>query len=502
MALNKRKEEVEFGDYQTPAPLAQSAIQVVKKHLSIVPHTVVEPTCGWGNFLIAAADVFPDADTVIGADVNATYIAQTQQRISSRTDSKRFSLNHADFFQVDWRALLQDARQPLLIVGNPPWVTNAALGAVSSGNLPEKTNFQGHRGLDAITGKANFDISEWMLIQNLHWLDHRTGAMAVLCKVSVARKVLLYAWKQSLGLCKAKIFKIDAGQHFGAAVDACLLVVESEAKKAEKVCDVYSDLEDKEPETSFGYDDTMLVADLKLFHQYRHFLGGDENYTWRSGVKHDCTKVMEIEKTDDGYRNKLGLTFELESNYVYPLFKSSDIAHSRLGVPRKYVLVPQKRVGEDTAAIELTAPNTWAYLNDNAALLDRRGSSIYKKKPRFSIFGIGDYAFADWKVAISGFYKKLDFKCIGPVEGRPAMLDDTAYFLSCRSEAEARFLADLLNSDGAKSFFESMVFWGDKRPITVELLKRLNIAALAENLGLGAEYQRYVQARHLEDQST
>jgi len=34
-----------------------------------------------------------------------------------------------------------------------------------SENLPKKSNFQGLRGLDARTGKSNFDIAEWMLIR-------------------------------------------------------------------------------------------------------------------------------------------------------------------------------------------------------------------------------------------------------------------------------------------------------------------------------------------------
>ena len=37
--------------------------------------------------------------------------------------------------------------------------------ALASPNLPSKSNFQNRKGLDAVTGKANFDISEWMLIQ-------------------------------------------------------------------------------------------------------------------------------------------------------------------------------------------------------------------------------------------------------------------------------------------------------------------------------------------------
>ena len=36
-----------------------------------------------------------------------------------------------------------------------------------------------------------------------------------------------------------------------------------------------------------------------------------------------------------------------------------------------------------------------------------------------------------------------------------------------------------------------MVFWTDKRPVTADLLKRLDLSALAEALGRGPEYRAF-----------
>jgi hypothetical protein len=52
----------------------------------------------------------------------------------------------------------------------------------------------------------------------------------------------------------------------------------------------------------------------------------------------------------------------------------------------------------------------------------------------------------------------------------------------------------MLNSEPAQQFFESMIFWTDKRPITSEILKRLNLSALSVELGCELEYLQY--ARH------
>jgi hypothetical protein len=79
----------------------------------------------------------------------------------------------------------------LLVLGNFPWVTNSQQGTIGSDNLPKKNNFQSHIGLDALTGKSNFDISEWMLIHAMQWLQNRDATLAMLCKTSVARKLLI-----------------------------------------------------------------------------------------------------------------------------------------------------------------------------------------------------------------------------------------------------------------------------------------------------------------------
>jgi len=56
--------------------------------------------------------------------------------------------------------------------------------------------------------------------------------------------------------------------------------------------------------------------------------------------------------------------------------------------------------------------------------------------------------------------------------------------LACQSQAEAECLAQLLNSRPASEFYNSLVFWDAKRPLTVEILRQLNLAAVARELGL------------------
>ena len=169
--------------------------------------------------------------------------------------------------------------------------------------------------------------------------------------------------------------------------------------------------------------------------------------------------------------------------YVYPMLKSSAVARRDAGTGSRFMLVTQTSVRDETDNIRERAPQTWAYLQSHADLLNRRASSIYRKRPPFSVFGVGSYSFAPWKVAISGFYKKLAFLAVGPCKGKPVVFDDTSYFLACQTTDEAEYLASLLNSSTARSFYGAFVFWDSKRPITVELLRRLAIRRLADELG-------------------
>lgn len=76
----------------------------------------------------------------------------------------------------------------------------------------------------------------------------------------------------------------------------------------------------------------------------------------------------------------------------------------------------------------------------------------------------------------------MDFRVVGNLGGRPIVLDDTSYFIPCESETQARDIARLLNSDVAKEFYEAFIFWDAKRPITIELLRRLDLDALVSEL--------------------
>jgi hypothetical protein len=225
--------------------------------------------------------------------------------------------------------------------------------------------------------------------------------------------------------------------------------------------------------TRVGHRDGKTIGDLDAFDATLHLVGKSPQ-KWRSGVKHDASSVMELTRTPTGeFINGLDETVTMEGDLLFPLLKGSDVGSNKQW-REKFTIVTQRFVGESTDQIKTIAPLTWKYLEDHGTQLDARGSSIYAKNPRFSIFGVGDYAFKPWKIAICALYKKLEFRLIGPIEGKPVMFDDTVYFISFDSKEEAEVALAQLNSAEARRLLNSMIFWDEKRPIKTTILNAVD----------------------------
>lgn len=165
------KEKIAYGDFQTPEPLAAQVVSLIKE-LFPHPSVIVEPTCGTGNFIKAAISAFNGQIQYYGFDINTAYTDQLRQTVIN----KQCFIEPSDFFEKNWEQFFSGLRhEAILIIGNPPWVTNSALSVLNSNNTPGKSNFQNQKGFAAKTGKANFDIAEWMLIKLIESLKNKKG---------------------------------------------------------------------------------------------------------------------------------------------------------------------------------------------------------------------------------------------------------------------------------------------------------------------------------------
>ncbi|TCK27335.1 type I restriction-modification system subunit M [Pseudonocardia endophytica] len=452
----------EFGDFQTPLELATRIATLLD---AAGYSRVLEPTCGRGTFLSAVAA--PDQDR-IGVEVQPSHAAAAAT-FGTILQRNVFTLSLGT--DLPWTS-----DGPLLVVGNPPWVTSADLSRFGSANVPVKTNDRGLRGLEARTGSANFDVAEYIWIKLIRELAPQEPTIALLCKTQVARNVLAHCAELDLPVSGGRLYPVDSMRWFGANVDAGLFVLDVRPGAASYTCAVYESLGSGPTGRRFGMVDGRLVADVDGYAATRA-ADGRCPFVWRQGIKHDATQVMELVSVSGAPHTKAGDPVDVEEEFLFPLVKSTDLFRGRTASAAKWMVVPQRSLSSPVSFS--LAPKLWTYLSTHASVLDGRKSSIYRKRPRFCVFGVGDYSFAPYKVAISGMHKTPQFRLVSPLDGRPVVFDDTCYFLSFDDLATASVVCAILRSSPARTLIESLVFWDSKRPVTKKLLQRIDILVLA-----------------------
>lgn len=475
--MEKKKE---FGDFQTPAVLAEKMIQILKAK-NIFPSVVVEPTCGKGSILLEADKILCPKKS-LGIEIQKEYV----DSLLAVADEK-ITVLHADIFSsMEAIKTFIGNKENILFVGNPPWITNSELSANNSGNLPKKSNRDNTRGIEAITGKSNFDISEYIIRELTDEFADKKSVYAFLCKTSVAKKIMTRIWKQKRQYKSAEVFPIDSKKYFDAAVDACFFILDFSEKNAAAEMTVYDSIDSGIPKCKSGWVSGVYLEDISKRDCLK--LYGKSAFVWRNGIKHDCAKVMEFSVTDDGQLlNGYHENVQIEEDLVFPYLKSSDIANGQT-TPKKQILITQQRIGEQTSFIESKYPATWKYLLNHSADFEKRKSVIYKNKSRFAIFSVGEYSFKPYKIAVSGLYKNLNFQLIEPYNGKPVLLDDTCNFISFDTKKEAEFVLELLNSPLVAEYLNARISWDSKRPVKTEILNSIDLFKVAEKLNQKEKY--------------
>jgi hypothetical protein len=438
-----------LGDFQTPPALAAEMLAALHAR-GVRPACVIEPTCGRGAFLRAAAQTYDGAQQIIGVEWQAERYGPELAQIAA--SDRRITTHFADAYALDFAALAAGAGE-VLVVGNPPWVTTAALGKLAAGApQPRRSRDHGLRGLDARTGAANFDVAEFLALKLITDLQRRRFVLALLVKESVARKVVASALRRGMPLRAAEIVRIDARRWFGVAVDACCLIVhggdDGAAPPKIAVRDAFEGA--VVAWLAAGHDDDRAAVPA-----------------WRQGIKHDAASVFELRRAGTHWYNAAGERVDIEPEYVFPLWKARALHAGE--APADGLIVPQRRLGAPTGALAESAPKLHAYLSRHARRLAARKSSIYRNAPPYAIFGVGPYTFAPWKVAVAGFYAEPRFRVIGPLEERPVVFGDTAYFVPFADEAPARAFAARCTDPATAAAISTQVVRG-KRPITKRLL--------------------------------
>jgi hypothetical protein len=454
--------EKELGDYQTPLYFTDIICKYLRNELNISSSDIIiEPTCGIGNFLKSIAKFFT-YNQLYGIDIDNAKLDKVDKTIPN------LKLINADIFTFKFENI--DKNNSFLIIGNLPGITNAELSKINSKNLPTKSKFRNEMSIDARMRKNNFDISEYIILKIIDEFKDTTSTIAFLCKTTIPRNVFIELDRNNIEYSFIKQLNFNSFESFNIDADTCLFIIQFGGTPLKnKTCEVADISNPSEILHKFGFKEDKFYLDMDNIQD----IDGKCQMEWRLGVKHSCAGVMELICENNQLKNKNGENVSIENNLIYPLLKSGDLKKPIINETSKYVIITQQKIRQDTSYIETEAPKTWQYLNDNKKYFEKRNNSLYKNTPDFSIFGIGDYIFKKYKVAISGFYKKPIFSLV--YSEKPLILDDTSYFLSFDNYDYAYITMLILNSPLVKKFLKNIAFIDSKRPYSKKVLKRIDI---------------------------
>lgn len=456
------------GDFQTPEELARLVWTVVDAADADV---IVEPTFGLGSFLTTIPDDCRAG--VVGWEINKEYFNDTAGRLAD-VRGRVFKLIPGDIFDSRPEDIPVAPDASVLVIGNPPWVTNSEQGSLGGDNTGKKYNLKGLPGFSAMTGKANFDISEAIILRLIsHFKGRcRQAQFAILGKFTVLRNLMQLLAKDP-AVSAFEYHRIDSAYYFDAAVDAGLIKFRVGAPHhAEITCPIFQGVGGP-CVGEIGFAGGHLVYDVEAYNRASFIeTGSFRHYVWRQGIKHDLSKIMELTEQGGSLRNGLGEKVDVEDECLYQLYKSSDIYNGRKS---RYVTPVYQRDLQDTMEdLPEKYPRLYRYLTKHRKLFSARKSSIYKDRHPFTVFGIGEYTHARYKVAIAGLYPEPVFRILKP-EPRPVALDDTGYMLATDSHREALYLLAILSMDETRDFLRAISSPTDKRRFSKDVLSRVLI---------------------------
>jgi hypothetical protein len=169
---------------------------------------------------------------------------------------------------------------------------------------------------------------------------------------------------------------------------------------------------------------------------------GECAYRIRHGLKDDAKAVFSVDRE---------LLRELEPTHVYPYLRSKHVVKWGLFGHDRF-LVPQRQAGEDNERVlAREAPATYDYLVRHRDRLEARGSSWFDAGPFYSLFGLGPYTWAPYKVVWCRLGFNPHFTVVSTVDDallgeKSVVPGDHCMFVACEDEREAHYLCALLNA--------------------------------------------------------
>jgi hypothetical protein len=401
-----------------------------------------------------------------------------------------------------WARVLKNAFMPLFlepfdyVAGNPPWINWESLPPdyrAQSAPLWQEYGLFVHSGMETILGKGKKDLSTLMayVVADRYLKDG--GKLGFLITQSV--------WKTAGAGQGFRRFRLgQAGAHLRVlhVDDLSSLQVFEGATNRTSVFVLQKDQPTRYPvsytiwqKTKPGrldYDSTLeealeqtqrlnfqavpvdaadptsawLTARRKALDIVRNILG-QSDYSAHAGVYSGGANavywveilaerpdgLVVVRNITEGSKQEVEqVTIEIEPDLLYPLVRPRDVSRWQAETSARILMVqdPKKRRGIDEGEVQSRWPKTWGYLKRFERVLLKRSSQavrhLMEQGPFYSMFAVGDYTFAPWKVV----WTRIGGEIAAAVISQNQLPQETLTLLPADSVTEAHYACAVVNS--------------------------------------------------------
>lgn len=183
------------------------------------------------------------------------------------------------------------------------------------------------------------------------------------------------------------------------------------------------------------------------------YSGGANAVYWVEIVGKRPDGLVIISNITEGAKKKVeSIQAAIEPDLLYPLLRGRDVKRWK-AEPSAYIIMvqdPIKRRGIDEDEMKTKYPKTYMYLKRFEEVLKQRKSRgvtdmIKKGAPFYTMFAVGDYTFAPYKVVWTRI-ANIEAAVVSQKDGKPIIPQETISLVALDNKDEAHYLCSMINS--------------------------------------------------------
>lgn len=406
-----------------------------------------------------------------------------------------------------WARIIKNAFAPLFVgefdyvAGNPPWVNWESLPEqyrletkplwVSYGLFP-------HGGMDTILGKGKKDISMIMTYVTMDKYLKRNGKLGFLITQSIFKTAGAGQGFRGFRLGNREPIQVlyvddmvELKPFEGVGNRTAIIILQKEKETKYPVAYNYwiKKVERKRIKDDLRLDEVTQIATYKKFYAepvdekdltspwitgrpkaikavkkilgkadyVAHagcYSGGANAVYWVEIVEKRPDGLVIISNITEGAKREVeSIQTAIESDLLYPLLRGRDVKRWK-AEPSAYIIMvqdPIRRRGIDENKMKTQYPKTYMYLKRfEKVLMERKSRGIIdmikKGAPFYTMFAVGDYTFAPFKVVWPNIASEIVSAVISTKANRPILPQHIITLVACEFLEEAHYICALMNS--------------------------------------------------------